>query len=139
MKQLTKPAKREEIPSVIAFVDEELEQAHCPWKDRMQISIAIDELYGNIASYAYSDEDGQVTVTVEADTDSRSVCISFIDEGKPFDPLSREDPDTTVSARKRQIGGLGIFMVKKSMDELHYEYENGKNILTIRKIWSTNE
>ena len=103
-------------------------------KAQIQISVAIDEVLNNIASYAYGGDTGQVTVRLEiAEEDRKSVHISFIDTGIPYNPLEREDPDITLSAEKREIGGLGIYMVKKSMDSVEYQYENGHNILTIKK------
>ena len=99
----------------------------------MQSNIAIDELYSNIAAYAYNEESGEVTVVIEDESSPRAVNISFRDKGRPFNPLERKDPDVTLSARERKIGGLGIFMVKKSMDDVRYEYGDGENILTIRK------
>lgn len=99
----------------------------------MQIDIAIDELFGNIAHYAYNPEVGPATVRVEVVEDPLSVVVSFIDKGVPYDPLSREDPDVELSLEERRIGGLGIYMVKKSMDEISYEYKDGQNILRIRK------
>ena len=102
-------------------------------KAQMQIDIAIDELFGNIAHYAYNPEIGQATVLVEVVEDPLSVVITFIDNGVPYDPLAKADPDTTLSAEEREIGGLGIYMVKKSMDDITYEYKAGQNILTIKK------
>ena len=99
----------------------------------MQIDIAIDELFGNIAHYAYHPEVGDATVRVEVQEDPLAVIITFIDGGVPYDPLAAADPDITLSAEERAIGGLGIFMVKKTMDEITYRYENGSNILSIRK------
>ena len=99
----------------------------------MQIDIAIDELFSNIAHYAYHPGVGPATVRVEVVEDPMAVVITFIDEGVPYDPLSTEDPDTSLSAEERQIGGLGIYMVKKSMDEVVYEYKEGRNILRIKK------
>lgn len=133
MKELTLPAARENIPAVIDFVNRELESLGCPAKTEAQIDIAIDELYSNIANYGYDGENGRVLVRLETEIRPRAVTISFIDEGRPFNPLEREDPDVSLPARERKIGGLGIFMVKKSMDDVHYEYRDGKNILTIRK------
>ena len=133
MKQMTLPAKRRNIPLIIDFVNRELESMGCSRKTEAQIDIAIDELYSNIANYGYEEDDGQVTVTLDTDTVPRTVTISFTDEGKPFNPLERADPDITLSAKDRKIGGLGIYMVKKSMDDVLYEYKDGKNILTIRK------
>ena len=133
MKELTLPAARENIPAVIDFVNRELESVGCPMKTEAQIDIAIDELYSNIANYGCDENSGEVTVLLETETDSRTVTITFVDNGRPFDPLSRPDPDVTLKARERKIGGLGIYMVKKSMDDVHYAYRDGKNILTIRK------
>ena len=133
MKELTMNATVENITRVTAFVDEELEALGCPMKAQMQIDIAIDELFGNIAHYAYNPEVGPATVRVEVVEDPLSVVVSFIDKGVPYDPLSREDPDVELSLEERRIGGLGIYMVKKSMDEISHEYKDGQNILRIRK------
>lgn len=133
MKELTIAATVENIDAVTDFVGEQLEALDCPMKARMQISIAIDELFGNIAQYAYNPDVGEATVRVEVAEEPLSVIITFIDGGVPYDPLSAEDPDTSLSAEDRALGGLGIFMVKKSMDEITYRYENGRNILSIRK------
>lgn len=102
-------------------------------KAQMQIDIAIDELFGNIAHYAYNPEVGPATVRVEVVEEPLSVVITFIDNGVPYDPLKKDDPDITLSAEEREIGGLGIYMVKKTMDEISYEYNDGQNILKIRK------
>ena len=139
MKQLSLPAERENIPEVIDFVNRELDELDCPEKTKTQISIAIDELYGNIASYAYGEEGGEVTVLVDYDSSTGAVSISFQDEGKPFNPLECGAPDVALSARERKVGGLGIFLVRKSMDEVRYEYRDGKNILTIRKTLQGHE
>ena len=133
MKELTIAATIENIEAVTEFVDAQLEALDCPMKAQMQINIAIDELFSNIAHYAYAPEVGEATVRVEVEEDPLCVILTFIDGGKPYDPLSNEDPDTTLSAEERGIGGLGIFMVKKTMDAIAYRYEGGKNILTIRK------
>lgn len=133
MKEMTIPATVENIEKVTAFVDEQLEQIDCPPKAQMQIDIAIDELFGNIAQYAYNPATGPATVRVEVTQPPISVVITFIDHGIPYDPLKTADPDITLSAEDREIGGLGIFMVKKTMDEITYEYKNGQNILQIRK------
>lgn len=133
MKEMTIPATVENIEKVTAFVDEQLEQIDCPPKAQMQIDIAIDELFGNIAQYAYNPDTGPATVRVEVTQSPISVVITFIDHGIPYDPLKTADPDITLSVEDREIGGLGIFMVKKTMDEITYEYKNGQNILQIRK------
>ena len=133
MKELTIAATVENIETVTNFVNELLEALDCPIKAQMQIAIAIDELFGNIAHYAYNPEIGQATVRVEVVEEPLSVVITFIDNGVPYDPLAKADPDTTLSAEERDIGGLGIYMVKKSMDDIAYEYKDGHNILKIKK------
>ena len=133
MKDLTLTATVENIEVVTDFVNEQLESFDCPMKAQMQIDIAIDELFGNIAHYAYNPEVGDATVRVEVMETPLAVVITFIDKGVPYDPLAKEDPDTTLSAEEREIGGLGIYMVKKTMDEITYEYKDGQNILKIKK------
>lgn len=133
MNELTIDATVENIVQVTSFVEEKLEALGCPIKAQMQISVAIDELFGNIAHYAYNPEVGPATVRVEVIRSPLAVVITFIDNGVQYDPLAKEDPDTALSAEEREIGGLGIYMVKKSMDEITYEYREGQNILRIRK------
>ena len=132
MKELTVDATVENISTVTEFVNAQLEQSGCPPKIQMQIDIAIDELFGNIAHYAYDPDVGPATVRVEVDEEP-CVIITFIDNGVPYDPLGKEDPDITLSAEERGIGGLGVYMVKKSMDDISYEYRDGQNILRIKK------
>lgn len=131
MKELTVEATVESIPVITEFVDEQLAQYDCPMK--AQIDIAIDELFSNIVHYAYHPGTGPATVRVEVLQEPLAVVITFIDQGVPYDPLAKEDPDVTLSAQDRQIGGLGIYIVKKNMNEITYEYKDGKNILKIRK------
>ena len=133
MKELIIDATAENIPAVTDFVNEQLETHGCSMKVQMQIDIAIDELFGNIAHYAYDPDVGPATVRVDLIEKPLSVVITFMDNGVPYDPLKKEDPDTTLSAEERQIGGLGIYMVKKSMDAVEYEYKDGQNILKITK------
>ena len=105
----------------------------CPPKAKIQIDIAIDELFGNIAQYAYNPGEGPATVRVEVTENPLSVILTFIDKGVPYNPLEKSDPDISLSAEDRQIGGLGIYMVKKTMDEIVYEYKDGQNILKVKK------
>ena len=102
-------------------------------KTKMQVHIAIDELFGNIAYYAYNPEIGIVTVRVEVTDNPLAVVITFIDNGIPYDPLAKVDPDVTLSLEERDVGGLGIYLVKKTMDDILYEYKDGQNILRIKK------
>jgi anti-sigma regulatory factor (Ser/Thr protein kinase) len=133
MKELTVDAAVENIEVVTDFVNEELEKLDCPLKARRQIDVAIDELFGNIARYAYSPDVGKATVRFSVEENPLEVTITFIDNGIPFNPLEKSNPDTHLSAEERPIGGLGIFLVKKSMDLVEYEYKNGQNILKIKK------
>lgn len=133
MAELTLQASLEKLDEVLAFVEENLEKNDCPMKVLMQVQIAVEEIFVNIAHYAYGSEQGTATIRVEVGGDPLQVIITFIDQGVPYDPLKKEDPDISLSAEERQIGGLGIFMVKKSMDDVKYEYKDGKNILTISK------
>ncbi len=133
MKEMTIEATVDNIEVVTEFVNEELEAFGCPFKAQTQIDIAIDELFGNIALYAYDPETGPATVRVEVVEDPLAVIITFIDNGKPYDPLAAEDPDITLPVEERPIGGLGVFLVKKTMDDVTYEYKDGQNILRIRK------
>ena len=133
MKELTILATIENIATVTDFVNEQLEALDCPMKAQMQIDIAIDELFGNIAHYAYNPDVGDATVRVEVTEEPLAVVITFIDKGVPYDPLAKADPNITLSAEEREIGGLGIFMVKKTMDDITYEYKDGQNILIIKK------
>ena len=132
-KELTLDATVENLDKVLAFVDAELEAHDCPMKTQMQIDVAVEEIFVNIANYAYTPETGSVTLRLILSQDPNRILISFTDSGIPYDPLARPDPDVTLSAEERQIGGLGIYMVKKSMDDMTYEYLDGKNVLTIMK------
>lgn len=133
MKELTLNATTENIPVVTDFVNEQLEAHGCSMKVQIQIDVAIDELFSNIARYAYNPDIGPATVRVELTEEPLSVVVTFIDNGVPYDPLKNTDPDTSLSAEEREIGGLGVYMVKKSMDTVAYEYKDGQNVLRITK------
>ena len=133
MKTLTVPARIDQLEVVQEFIQQELEKQDCSPKAQIQISIAVEEIFVNIAHYAYKPVEGDATIRCEVGGDPLEVTIQFLDHGKPYNPLAKEDPDVTLSAEERGIGDLGIFMVKKSMDSLDYEYHDGKNILTIKK------
>lgn len=132
-KEITVPASLEELDRVTDFVNEQLEAEGCLPKTRLQIDIAVEEIFVNIAHYAYHPEVGRATVRCQVGGDPLQVTIQFLDSGKPYNPLQKEDPDITLSAEERREGGLGIYMVKKSMDDIAYDYVEGKNVLTIKK------
>ena len=121
------------LPSVMEFVDSKLETIDCPIKAQMQIDVAVEEIFVNIAKYAYHPDKGNATVRVEVSDAPVCVTITFIDHGVPYDPLAKDDPDVTLSADDREIGGLGIFMTKQIMDDVTYAYKDGQNILTLKK------
>ncbi|MBR6874520.1 MAG: ATP-binding protein [Ruminococcus sp.] len=133
MESIKVEAVVDNLASVTEFIDSRLEAAECPVKAQMQIDISIEEIFVNIANYAYTPGTGDAEVGLELLSDPRAVRIVFIDSGVPYDPLAKPDPDVTLSAQERAIGGLGIFMVKKYMDSMAYEYTDGKNILTLEK------
>lgn len=130
MHELVIEAKTEKLDEVLDFIDGLLDEWECPMKVQTQINIAVEELFVNIAHYAYT-EAGQAKIS--AAREGEEAVITFEDSGKPYNPLEREDPDVTLSAEERQIGGLGIYIVKKSMDAVSYVYVEGHNVLTIRK------
>ena len=131
--ELVIEACRENLDEVMSFVAKTLDAVDCPPKAAMQIDIAVEEIFVNIANYAYAPEIGNATVMVDIEEDPLTVSITFIDHGTPYDPLAKEDPDVTLSAEEREIGGLGIFMTKQVMDDISYEYKDGRNILTLKK------
>ena len=126
-------AKIESLPDVLGFVEETLEGFECPMKIQTAISVAIEEVFVNVAHYAYPESAGDMTLAIGFDEESRAITFRMTDKGVPFDPLKKPDPDITLSAEEREIGGLGIFIAKKTMDWLDYSYENGENILTMMK------
>ena len=134
MHEITVEAVTENLEQVTQFTDAFLEQIGCPMKVQIQIDIVIDELFSNIAHYAYAPGTGAATVRIEAAENPEAVVLTFLDRGVPYNPLEKEDPDITLSAEQRDIGGLGIYMVKKTMDELSYTYQDGQNILTVKKM-----
>lgn len=133
MSELKIEARLENVEAVTDFVNEQLEKSDCPMKAQMQIDIAIDEIFSNISRYAYAPQVGFAVVRFDIRKAPLTAVITFTDSGIPYDPLKNADPDVTLSADERQIGGLGIYMVKKTMDSIAYEYKDGCNILTIQK------
>lgn len=132
MEKIEIAAKCENLPIVSQFIEERLEAAECPMKTQMQIDVAVEEIFINIASYAYEGKEGMAEIFFDISKDNEAV-ITFKDSGIPYDPLAKEDPDITLSVSERPIGGLGIYMVKMSMDGMKYEYKDGHNCLTLIK------
>ncbi len=133
------PAKIENLDQVITFVDNFLEEHNCSMKVQTQMDIAVEEIYVNIAHYAYETEGGgnaEIRLENAEFQGEEAVSVTFLDSGIPYDPLAKPDPDITLSVEERPIGGLGIYMVKKSMDAMRYERKDGQNILTLIKRYS---
>ena len=135
MQELVVEAKDENLTKIMAVVEENLERMGCPMKAYTQIVIAVEEIFVNISHYAYGDQTGEATIRIETEDSPQGIAITFIDRGMPYDPLAKPDPDITLGAEERQIGGLGIFMVKKTMDEMEYQFVDGQNILRIKKFF----
>ena len=132
MEKIEITAATDKLGEVTEFIDAQLEAADCSMKAQMQIDLAVEEIFVNIANYAYAPNVGMALISVDVD-EQRRAFITFEDSGVPYDPLAKDDPDITLSAKERQVGGLGIFMVKKTMDDMLYEYRDGKNVLTLVK------
>lgn len=133
MESMTIAAKTEALDKVTDFVEEQLAPYDCPMRTLLQLRLAIEEIFVNIASYAYSPAEGEAEIRCEVLEEPLRVVIRFLDGGMPFDPLAREDADTSEEALMSREGGLGILLVKNTMDDVKYSYEDGKNILTIMK------
>ena len=133
MEEIAVRAEVENLDQVRSFVDASLVSGDCPMKVQLLVEMAVEEIFVNIANYAYPDRTGQARIRTELLQDPRRIQITFTDSGIPFDPLKKPDPDISLSLDEKPIGGLGIFMVKKEMDDVQYRYEDGKNILTFMK------
>ena len=133
MKDLTLDAKTENVDKVIEFINKELDAFGCSSKTKIEIDVAVDEIFANIANYAYNKNVGSVTIQINITDNPKTAVIIFKDSGVPFDPLIKKDPNVTLSADERDIGGLGIFIVKKTMDKVEYEYKDKQNVLKITK------
>ena len=138
MHELTLEAKKENLDEVLDFVHQTLDESQCFPKNLMQLDLAVEELFVNIAQYAYYPKTGAVKILTEFHSESSEITITFIDKGIPYNPLSKRDPDMTLAVDKRPIGGLGIYIAKKIMDRLSYQYKDEQNILQISKKFKIN-
>ena len=134
MERLTIPARVENLDRVNSFLDSLLGPRGCPDGTMMQIRLAVEEIFVNIASYAYAPGEGMAELRCRFLESPTRVEIQLLDSGEPFDPLAREDADTSPDALMDRVGGLGILLVKTLMDEVEYAYRDGQNVLTMRKI-----
>ena len=135
MDKLTIEAATDNLQQVTDFATERLEEHDCPMKVVMQMELVIEEVFVNVSSYAYRPDVGNVTICLDFAEEPASVEITFIDSGRPYNPLEKDDPDTTLGINEREIGGLGIFLVKKNVDDIAYEYTDKQNILRIKKFF----
>lgn len=131
MSELSVTANIDNLDKVIAFVEDILHKHNCCFDSEVQLDVAVEEVFVNIAQYAYPPKDGNVLIKCTVENDK--AIITFTDSGVYYDPLKMPDPDVIKQRKENQVGGLGIFLVKKSMDKMVYEYKDGKNILTIIK------
>ncbi|MGN0708268.1 MAG: ATP-binding protein [Faecalibacterium sp.] len=133
MDELMVPARTEALEDVQAFLEERLEHCACSPGLQTQLCLVAEEIFVNIAHHAYPDGEGSAAIGVQISGQPPVLTMRFADRGIPFDPLARPQADITLSAQERPIGGLGIFLARKIMDEAAYSYEEGQNILTLRK------
>lgn len=133
MKTLLVPACTSNLGKVLSFIEEYLKNVNCSSKIISCINIAAEEVFVNICNYAYEEVE-DVCVQIEFITSLNEIEIRFIDRGKPFNPLQIQEPDITLSDEQREIGGLGIYLVKKLTDGVSYEYNDQQNILTLKKL-----
>ncbi len=138
MKSLEIPAEKARLSEALDFVLDFAEKLGFEKKELFQLKLCTEEIFVNVASYAYGSDTGLITVTAQGSTDPLSVTLSFIDSGTPFDPLTKPDPAKDRPLSQAKKGGLGIFITKNFMDEVSYAYQDGKNILTIRKTRPVN-
>lgn len=131
--ELVLAASAANLPAAQSYVEEHLEAVDCPLQVRMQIALAVEEIFVNICSYAYAPGQGLVTLQLELSREPAAVTITFLDSGKPYDPLAKENPDLTIPAEDRPVGGLGIFMTKAVMDDVTYVFRDGQNVLKLVK------
>lgn len=134
LREATVPAREDSLHRIATVIDETLDAAGCDAKTRSRLQLAVEEVFVNIAGYAYPDGAGEVVFTVETRSDPKRLVICFTDAGAPFNPLAKDDPDTSLPAGDRKIGGLGIYLAKKSVDTMEYEYQDGRNVLTLTKM-----
>jgi len=135
MEQIIVEATVENLEKVTDFIIESLEERDCKPKIIMQMELVIEELFVNVAHYAYTPNKGICTVQKEIEEDPRAITITFIDSGMPYNPLEHDDPDTSLGVEEREIGGLGIFLVKKNVDKISYEHKDGQNVLRLTKLF----
>ena len=134
MRELTTEAVTENLQSVMDFVNDSLSDKGCSAKTLYQMELVLEEIFINIASYAYEGDERPVVLSIDFEEEPLAAVVTFKDKGAPYNPLSRNDPNLALKLENREIGGLGIFLVKKNVDAIWYEHVNGENVLSFRKI-----
>lgn len=135
MKYLTLAARLPELERAMAFIEEELLAAGCPDRARLQLALAAEEVFVNIASYAYPEAYGTVCLALSVSGRPPAATLTFTDSGQPYNPLDQPEPDLGLTAAARDIGGLGIYLVRQNVDSLCYQFVDGKNVLTLKKAF----
>jgi anti-sigma regulatory factor (Ser/Thr protein kinase) len=133
VKSLTVPARIDRLDAVLDFIGLELEAHNCPPKAKARLAIAAEEIFVNIARYAYAPREGEATIEISVAGQPLVAVLRFLDRGIPYNPLEKPDPDVTLSAENREVGGLGVFMAKNIVDSIHYAHEEDRNVLTLTK------
>ena len=133
MKECVLEAKIDNIYKLADFLEEQLSKLKVSMAEDMKMNLVMEELFVNIANYAYAPKTGSCTIRAEVFPEENAIALTFIDRGVPFNPLKRKDPDVTLSAKERRVGGLGIYMAKREVDEIIYRREGGQNILWLKK------
>ena len=134
MRELTTEAVTENLQSVMDFVNDSLSDKGCSAKTLYQMELVLEEIFIHIASYAYEGDERPVVLSIDFEEEPLAAVVTFKDKGAPYNPLSRDDPNLALKLENREIGGLGIFLVKKNVDAIWYEHVNGENVLSFRKI-----
>uniref|UniRef100_UPI004055AEED ATP-binding protein n=1 Tax=Agathobacter sp. TaxID=2021311 RepID=UPI004055AEED len=133
MQDLRLQASTDTLYTVLDSIEAHLDKNGCPEDIKTEVLIAVEEIYVNIANYAYNGNAGEAVVQMEVRQNPKLCRVVLKDRGIPYNPLGQEEPDISLSAEEREVGGLGIFMVKQFMDKVEYRYENGYNILMLEK------
>ena len=134
MKEIILKSNLDDLDSLLLEIEESLDDERISTKSKLQIELIIEELFVNLCNYAYEKE-GEIKIQYELSEDPFRIIMNFVDEGVKFNPLNKEEPDLTLNADQREIGGLGLTIVRKNVDKIDYKYENNQNVLSIEKIF----
>lgn len=133
MDQIIVPARKEFLAEVLGFINQKLDHFPHEASALLRLELAVEEAFVNIASYAYPEKSGEVVVGLSVSEDPLTATVELTDSGTQFNPLEREDPDLSLGIKDKKPGGLGILLIKENSDQVHYHYQESRNILTIQK------